>query len=63
MVCRILPRHLGLEEVPMTRRIIALLITLTLAILVAPLAAGVLQSPTTVHRIGLLSGRERATMT
>jgi hypothetical protein len=44
-------------------RTIALLITLTLAILVAPLAAGVLQPPTTVHRIGLLNGREGATMT
>jgi hypothetical protein len=47
----------------MPRCTMTLLITLTLAILVAPLAAGVLQPPTTVHRIGLLSGREGATMT
>jgi hypothetical protein len=47
----------------MPHRTMARLITLTLAILVAPLAAGVLQPPTTVHRIGLLSGREGATMT
>jgi hypothetical protein len=47
----------------MPRRTIALLITLILAIRVAPLAAGVLQPPTTVHRIGLLSGREGATTT
>jgi hypothetical protein len=44
-------------------RTMALLITLPLAILVAPLAAGVLQPPTTVHRIGLLSRRAGATMT
>ena len=47
----------------MPRRTMARLLTLTLAILVAPLAAGVLQPPTTVHRIGLLSGREGAMMT
>jgi hypothetical protein len=47
----------------MPRRTTALLITLALAILVAPLAAGVLQPPPTVHRIGLLSGRAGATMT
>jgi hypothetical protein len=47
----------------MPRRPMALLITLTLAILGAPLAADVRQPPTTVHRIGLLSGREGATMT
>jgi ABC-type uncharacterized transport system substrate-binding protein len=41
----------------MPRRTLALLITLTLAILGAPLAAGVPQPPTTVHRIGLLSSR------
>jgi hypothetical protein len=52
-----------MQETAMPRRTMALLITLTLAILVAPLAAGVLQPPTTVHRIGLLSGREGATMT
>ena len=47
----------------MPRRTMARLITRTLAILVAPLAAGVLQPSTSVRRIGLLSGRERATMT
>jgi hypothetical protein len=47
----------------MPRRTMARLITLTSAILVAPLAAGVLQPPPTVHRIGRLSGGEGATMT
>jgi hypothetical protein len=47
----------------MPRRTMALLITLTLTIPVAPFAAGGLQPPPTVHRIGLLGGREGATMT
>jgi hypothetical protein len=47
----------------MPRRTMARLLTLTLAILVAPLAAGVLQPPTTVHRISLLSGRAGAPLT
>jgi hypothetical protein len=51
-----------MQEMAMPRRPMALLITLTLAIFVAPLAAGVRQPPTTVHRISLLSGRAGATM-
>ena len=41
----------------MLRRTIALLITLTLALLVAPLAAEAQPPATHVHRIGLLSSR------
>jgi putative ABC transport system substrate-binding protein len=41
----------------MPRRTMALLITLILAILVAPLATGVPQPTTHVHRIGVLSSR------
>jgi putative tryptophan/tyrosine transport system substrate-binding protein len=46
-----------MQEVPMPRRTSALVITLTLAVLVAPVAAGVQQPETHVHRIGLLSSR------
>src|SRR5688572_18566291 len=55
MARRMPPRHLGLEEVPMTRRTIGLLVTLTLtlAILVAPLATDA-QPVGKVWRIGVL---------
>src|SRR6266545_650198 len=52
------PIHLCLEEVPMTCRMIGLLITLTLGLLGAPLAPEA-QPPTHVHRIGVLSGTTR----
>src|SRR5262245_41449000 len=47
-----------LEDTPMTRRTLGLLVTLALGLLVAALAADA-QPPAHVHRIGWLSGGER----